>query len=81
MTDAWLSGGWGIPRSGCTVVPAWNAWRCSTADSYRMLTIENMDSDHEIRRISPVAVSSNDGYTDLLNGCMDKGWLVLLNRC
>ena len=45
-----------------------------------MITIENMDADHEIRRISPVAVSSNDGYTDLLNGCMDKGWLVQRNR-
>ena len=39
-----------------------------------MLTIENMDPDHEIRRISPVALSSIDGFTDLYNGCMDKGW-------
>jgi hypothetical protein len=76
VTETWLFGGWGISRSGCTLVLAWNAWNCSTPDSYRMLTIENMDPDHEIRRISPVAVSSNDGYTDLLNGCMDKGWLV-----
>jgi len=31
-----------------------------------------MDKDHEIRRISPVAVAS-DGYTNLLNGCQDHG--------
>jgi hypothetical protein len=77
LTEAWLLGGWGIPRAGCTLMPAWNAWKCSQASgSYRMLTIENMDADSEIRRISPVAVSSDDGYTDLLNGCMDKGWWV-----
>mmetsp|Transcript_41983 Transcript_41983/g.98471 ORF Transcript_41983/g.98471 Transcript_41983/m.98471 type:complete len:1625 (+) Transcript_41983:1-4875(+) len=33
-----------------------------------------MDADHEIRRPSPVAVTSETGYTDLLNGCMDHGW-------
>ena len=73
VTDAWLLGGWGISRSGCTLVPAWNAWKC-VSTNHRMLTIENMDADHEIRRISPVALSSNDGFTDLYNGCMDKGW-------
>jgi hypothetical protein len=77
VTEAWLYGGWGISRSGCTLVPAWNAWQCSSANAnHRMLTIENMDPDHEIRRISPVAVSSNSGFTDLYNGCMDKGWSV-----
>jgi hypothetical protein len=29
--------------------------------TYRRLVIENMDLDNEIRRISPVAVSSDDG--------------------
>jgi hypothetical protein len=38
-----------------------------------MLTIESLDPDHEIRRISPVALSS-DGYTSLFNGCQDHGW-------
>ena len=33
-----------------------------------------MDADHEIRRVSPVAISSSEGYTDLLNGQMDHGW-------
>jgi hypothetical protein len=46
------------------------------ADTYthRMLTIESLDADHEIRRISPVALSSSDGYTALFNGCQDHGW-------
>jgi hypothetical protein len=39
-----------------------------------MLAIENQDADKEIRRISPVAVSSDDGYTSLHNGCQDHGW-------
>jgi hypothetical protein len=78
VTETWLFGGWGISRSNCTLVTAWNAWKCpSTNNNHRMLTIENMDPDHEIRRISPVALSSNDGFTDLYNGCMDKGWSVL----
>ena len=42
--------------------------------SYRRLVIASMDADHEIRRISPVAVSSSDGYTTLLNGQQDHGW-------
>jgi hypothetical protein len=75
VTEAWLLSGWGISRSGCTLVQAWNAWKCLSTN-HRMLTIESMDPDHEIRRISPLALSSNDGFTDLYNGCMDKGWLA-----
>lgn len=39
---------------------------------YHMLVIESLDADTELRRLSPVALSSN-GYTDLLNGPMDHG--------
>ena len=39
---------------------------------YHMFVIESLDSDTELRRLSPVALSSN-GYTDLLNGPMDHG--------
>lgn len=73
VSDTWLKRGYGIPRQGCALVPEWNAWRCPTTVSYRRLVIESMDRDHEIRRVSPVAISSG-GYTDLLNGCMDHGW-------
>ena len=37
-----------------------------------MLVLESLDADTELRRLSPVAVSTN-GYTDLLNGPMDQG--------
>ena len=37
-----------------------------------MFVIESLDADTELRRLSPVALSSN-GYTDLLNGPMDHG--------
>jgi hypothetical protein len=29
---------------------------------------------------SPVALASDDGYTQLLNGCMDHGWFVPWSR-
>jgi len=71
MSETWLKEGFGISRDGCTRMDAWNGWKCPNA-RYTRLVIESMDRDHEIRRISPVAVSS-DGYTNLLNGCMDHG--------
>ena len=79
VSDAWLKGGYGLARKGCSLEPAWNAWRCPFATSersYRRFVIENMDADNEIRRISPVALTSQRGYTDLLNGCMDHGWCM-----
>jgi hypothetical protein len=51
ISNRWLSGGFGLSRTGCHLETAWNAWRCPTSTSYRMLVIENMDADHEIRRV------------------------------
>ena len=51
VSATWLRGGFGLARPGCTVEPAWNAWRCAAPAPYRMLVIENMDNDHEIRRM------------------------------
>jgi hypothetical protein len=39
-----------------------------------MLIIESMDPDTETRRLSPVAVMSDNGYIDLINGPQDHGW-------
>lgn len=75
VTASWLRNGYGIPRQGCSL--SGDGWICPqipTTKSYRMLVVESMDEDHEIRRISPVAFSSDDGYTQLTNGCMDHGW-------
>ena len=33
-----------------------------------------MDKDTEIRRLSPIAVLSSNGYIDLINGPQDHGW-------
>ena len=74
VNETWLSGGWGIHRPDCLLENDWNAFSCPSGTSYRRLVIESMDPDHEIRRVSPVALSSSDGYTDLLNGQMDHGW-------
>ena len=53
VTQAWLRGGFGISRAGCTLQPAWNAWRCprEVVASHRMLVIESLDVDRETRRI------------------------------
>ena len=73
IADTWLSNGWGTYRSGCSLVDSWNSWKCQSATLYRRLVLESMDPDHEIRRVSPVAFTS-DGHTSLLNGQMDHGW-------
>ncbi|XP_064089363.1 fibrocystin-L-like [Macrobrachium nipponense] len=67
----------GIVRdASCSLVTAWRAWKC-TALRHRMMIIESMDSDTEIRRLSPIALIANpgtNGYVDLINGPMDRGW-------
>lgn len=53
---------------------AWNAYHCQGL-KHLMLVIESMDSDTEVRRLSPVALVGGTTwqYTDLLNGPMDHG--------
>ncbi|XP_050685917.1 fibrocystin-L-like isoform X2 [Eriocheir sinensis] len=67
----------GIVRDdSCTLAPAWQAWVCKTLE-YFMMIIESMDSDTEVRRLSPIALIANpgtNGFVDLLNGPMDRGW-------
>ena len=58
----------------CTWMANWNAYHCQGIQ-HRMLVIESMDGDSEIRRLSPVALVGETTwqYTDLLNGPMDHG--------
>ena len=57
----------------CTYRSAWQGYECHGLD-YRMLIIESMDNDTETRRLSPVAIVSDNGYLDLINGPQDHGW-------
>ena len=57
----------------CTYRPDWQAYECHGIE-YRMLIIESMDNDTESRRLSPVAILSDNGYLDLINGPQDHGW-------
>ena len=59
----------GIVRneSLCTYVAAWEAYQCFGMN-HRMLIIESMDNDTETRRLSPVAIISDNKYIDLING-------------
>ena len=40
---------------------------------YKLLVIESMDGDTEVRRLSPVAIATDDSV-DLINGPQDHGW-------
>ncbi|ROT65416.1 putative fibrocystin-L [Penaeus vannamei] len=65
-----------IRDDSCTLMTEWRAWKC-TNFRHRMMVIESMDSDTEIRRLSPIGLIANpgvNGYVDLLNGPMDRGW-------
>jgi hypothetical protein len=59
----------GIVRdnTSCVKRDDWQAWECNQL-VYKMLIIESMDSDTEDRRLSPVAILSDNGYLDLING-------------
>ncbi len=57
----------------CVYVPDWQAYKCQDVH-YEMLIIESMDADTETRRLSPVAILSDNGYLDLINGPQDHGW-------
>ncbi|XP_068236296.1 fibrocystin-L-like [Palaemon carinicauda] len=60
----------------CTMESSWRAWKCRDI-AHRMMVIESMDPDTEIRRLSPIGLIGNpgsNGYVDLLNGPMDRGW-------
>jgi hypothetical protein len=65
----------GIGRTdNCTYQSEWQMYHCPNNLNYRMLIIESMDSDSETRRLSPVAILSDTGSIDLLNGPQDHGW-------
>ena len=51
----------------CSYRDAWQAYECHGVD-HRMMIIESMDNDTETRRLSPVAIVSDNGYLDLING-------------
>lgn len=67
--------GRGISRTNsCILQPPWGMYQCNNTVNYRMLIIESMDADTERRRLSPVAIMSNNGYIDLINGPQDHGF-------
>ncbi|CAF3294066.1 unnamed protein product [Rotaria sp. Silwood2] len=63
----------GISRTNsCSLESSWGMYRCNSSVDYRMLIIESMDADTEKRRLSPVAIMSDSGYIDLINGPADR---------
>lgn len=63
----------GIVRdeSLCKYQSDWQAYECHGLE-YRILILESMDNDTESRRLSPIAILSDNKYVDLINGpqCM-----------
>ncbi len=70
----------GIVRdeSSCIYQPNWQAYECHGLE-HKILIIESMDNDTETRRLSPVAILSDTGYLDLINGpsCKKKANIIL----
>jgi hypothetical protein len=55
-------------ESLCTYMNDWQAYHCNSMDM-KLMIIESMDADTEERRLSPVAIFSDDyKYVDLVNG-------------
>ena len=55
-------------ENNCAYKDSWQAYECHGLDM-KMLIIESMDTDTETRRLSPVAIFSDDNkYVDLING-------------
>ncbi|CAF2873113.1 unnamed protein product [Rotaria sp. Silwood2] len=58
----------------CTYQPLYQMYLCRNTTDYCMLIIESMDPDTETRRLSPIAIMSDNGFIDLINGPQDHGW-------
>ena len=55
-------------ENNCAYKDSWQAYECHGLDM-KILIIESMDVDTETRRLSPVAIFSDDNkYVDLING-------------
>ena len=68
ISDVYKYRGIGRDENLCTYVADWEGWNCNNM-TMKVLVIESMDSDTESRRISPVAIFSDDRkYVDLMNG-------------
>ncbi|KAK4308481.1 hypothetical protein Pmani_019821 [Petrolisthes manimaculis] len=67
----------GIVRdNSCTKMATWQGWKCTNL-IHRMMIIESLDSDTEVRRLSPIGLIANpgpNGYVDLVNGPQDQSW-------
>lgn len=51
----------GIVRDDtCSLVAPWQAWMCRSLQHFMMI-IESMDTDTEVRRLSPIALIANPG--------------------
>ena len=63
-------------ENNCAYKDSWQAYECLRLDM-KMLIIGSMDSDTETRRLSPVAVFSDDNkYVDLING--PQGYFLII---
>lgn len=56
----------------CTYRNNWQGYECHSIE-YKMLIIESMDPDTLHRRLSPIAIISDNKYLDLINGPQDHG--------
>jgi hypothetical protein len=62
----------------CQFQPSWNGHQCGGASEYGLMVFESLDPDTFTRRVSPVYVTSSDGYDshNRLNSFMDHRWAL-----
>ncbi|XP_063855540.1 fibrocystin-L-like [Scylla paramamosain] len=63
----------GIVRdASCAVVPSWQAWKCFSLRC-RLMIIESIDTDTEVRRLSPIALIANPAAAAFPGSCTIPG--------
>lgn len=72
----------GISRGPtCTLQSSWGMHQCMFATNYSMLIIESMDENTDTIPLSPVAIMSDNGYIDLINGPANHGSCYNRREC
>ena len=60
-----------VKGEDCVFDETMNGYNCGDSKKYTYLIMESLDSDTEVRRLSPIGFRSSDGHIDLVNGPAD----------
>jgi hypothetical protein len=67
----------GVVRDdNCSYEPDLPGWKCTDSLKMFMMNYQFMDVDHMVRRVSPLAIRSETGYIDIINGPADHSCCI-----